>query len=169
MENHHFREQEVQPVLDDLFGRFRFARAVELAAHGKTREAEAILRADGSRPRTPDELDLLARMAAKKKRFDEARSLWLDAVRLAPENRVYVECSAALAEAERDARRRTIMTLFSGVTLLAVAACSMWWFLVPPRKPARHLVPAHPLAVPGQNSTVRPNSTNSVKPAIRHN
>jgi len=157
----------VQPALDDLFGQFRFARAVELASHGKTREAEAILRSKGARSLTAGELDLLARIAVKENRFGDARSLWIEAVRLAPENLGYEECLGALAEAERDAMRRTTIFTVSGATAFVVAVACIWWIFEMPHKSAGHPVPAHLATVPGQTSTVRPASTNSLKPSVR--
>jgi hypothetical protein len=152
----------VRSAVDDLFDQFRLAHAVELAAHGKTREADAVLRSNGLRSLGPGELDLLARIAVKENCFGEARSLWIEAVRLAPDNRIYMECLETLVEAERDLRLRKKIFLVSVATLFVVVAACLVWIFAMPHKSARHR--AHAVGKPGQTLMVQPNSTNTSKP-----
>ncbi len=95
---------ETQSALQDCFARIRLARATELAQSGRLLEAEAVLAQNGELPRNASELDLLARIAARQRRFDKARRRWNAAIQIAPGNEIYRQCLESLTPAKRIVR-----------------------------------------------------------------
>ena len=87
----------VRAVLETHFAKVRFAHAAALARAGRLLEAEALLRSREAWRDNPSELDLLARIAAKRRDLDLAKVLWQNARRLEPGNLAYLE---ALTEIE---------------------------------------------------------------------
>jgi hypothetical protein len=161
VENKDICEPQLSRVLDDFFGQLRFARAVDLASHGRTREAGSILLSNGARTLTAEELDLLARIVTKENRFAEARSFWNDAVRLDPKNRIYAECLEALTKAEGHKIRRIKFLVASVIIILVLLVCLWWIFAMPHRTPRHH---PHIVSKPAQTPTVKPNIINTFKP-----
>jgi tetratricopeptide (TPR) repeat protein len=92
---------EVQIALQGCFAQIRLTRATELAQSGRYIEAEAILVQNTKLPDDPAELDLLARIAARQGRFDEARRRWNAAIQREPGNEIYKQCLERLTPARR--------------------------------------------------------------------
>lgn len=92
---------ETQTALQDCFAHIRLARATELAQSGRLLEAEAVLAQNGELPRNASELDLLARIAARQGRFNEARRRWNAAIQIEPRNEIYRQCLESLTPAKR--------------------------------------------------------------------
>ena len=88
---------------------------------GRLLEAEAVLAQNGGLAHNPDELDLLARMAARQARFDEARQHWNAAMQLKPGNEIYRECLEGLTPARRIVR----LIANSQDTILGLLAVAM--------------------------------------------
>src|SRR5688572_23819886 len=83
MQNMHPEQKwanQVRNTLTDYFEQIRFARAAELARHGHYLEAEALLCPLGALPENPNEIDLLARIAAQQRQYRRAEELWKRAV-----------------------------------------------------------------------------------------
>ena len=96
--------QHARAALQICFAQIRLARATELAQSGRLLEAEAVLAQNGELPRNASELDLLARIAARQGRFDEARRRWNAAIQIEPGNEIYRQCVEHLTPAKRIAR-----------------------------------------------------------------
>jgi hypothetical protein len=111
-----------QTALQDCFARIRLARATELAQSGRLLEAEALLAQNGELPRNAGELDLLARIAARQARFDEARRRWSAALQLDPSNTTFRQCMEQLTPARRIVR----LFVHHHESLLAIFV----WFVV---------------------------------------
>jgi tetratricopeptide (TPR) repeat protein len=95
---------EVRSALLNCFGQIRLARATELAQSGRLLEAEAVLAQNGELPYNARELDLLARIAARQGRFDEAQQRWNAAILIEPGNEIYRQCIEQLTPARRIVR-----------------------------------------------------------------
>lgn len=95
---------ETQTALQDCFAHIRLARATELAHSGRLLEAEAVLAQNGELPRNASELDLLARIAARQGRFNEARRRWNAAIQIDQGNEIYRQCLEHLTPARRIVR-----------------------------------------------------------------
>ena len=95
---------EARTALQNCFAQIRLARATELAQSGWLLEAEAVLVQNGELPQNARELDLLARIAARQGRFDEARRRWNAAIQIEPGNEVYRQCVECLTPAKRIVR-----------------------------------------------------------------
>jgi flagellar motor protein MotB len=67
---------QAQISLEKYFADMRFARATELAQLNRLVEAEMLLSPDGIPPDNSRELDLLARIAVRNRKFAEARQIW---------------------------------------------------------------------------------------------
>jgi len=92
---------EARSVIERFFDDIRLARATELAQLDKFAEAEAVLMNSGALPENARELDLLARIAARQARFEQARQLWNKALQLEPANPLYQQSIASLTPARR--------------------------------------------------------------------
>lgn len=92
---------EANIALQNHIAQIRLARATELAQAGRLLEAEAVLAQNGELPRNASELDLLARIAARQGRFDEARRRWNAAMQIEPGNDIYRQCIEHLTPARR--------------------------------------------------------------------
>jgi hypothetical protein len=62
--------------------KLRLARSAELALAGSLFRAEELLMPGGELPKTAEELDLLARILVRQKRYVEAQKRWNDALRV---------------------------------------------------------------------------------------
>lgn len=91
-------------ALKNCFVQVRLARATELAQSGRLLEAEAVLVRNGELPGSAIELDLLARIAARQARFDEARRYWNAALQLDHANDTYRQCIEKLTPARHVVR-----------------------------------------------------------------
>lgn len=100
-ENEQHLPAEARTALQNCFARIRLARATELAQSGRLLEAEAVLVQNGDLPRSASALDLLARIAARQGRFDEARRHWNAAIQMEPGNDVYRQCIDNLTPGRR--------------------------------------------------------------------
>ena len=113
---------KAQTALQNCFAQIRLARATELAHSGRLFEAEALLAHDGDLPHSAIELDLLARIAARQGRFDEARRRWNAAIQIEPGNGIYRQCLENLTPARRIVRLivnslDTLLILLAWITI----------------------------------------------------
>jgi tetratricopeptide (TPR) repeat protein len=95
---------ETRTALQNCFAQIRLARATELAQSGRLLEAETLLAQNSELPRNASELDLLARLAARQGRFDEARRRWNAAIQIEPGNEIYRLCIEQLTPTRRIVR-----------------------------------------------------------------
>lgn len=122
---------QARTVIERFFDDIRLARATELAQLDKFAEAEAVLMNNGALPENAHELDLLARIAARQARFEQARRLWTKALQLEP-NPLYQQSIASLTPARRLGR---IIALHEGKLLnvlvftIAVFAVAVLFFV----------------------------------------
>lgn len=114
----------LQGTLKECFQRIHFARAVELARSRRYLEAEGLLAPNGRAPTDPKELDLLARIAAQQRRFDQARRLWDTALRLSPNNSDYKR-AIQRAEAEEHAQKIWRRSAIIALTTVTAAALTL--------------------------------------------
>jgi Flp pilus assembly protein TadD len=124
---------EAQAALERCFAQIRFARATELARSGRLLEAEAALVHKGELPRTARELDLLARIAARQGRFDEARRRWNAALQIEPSNETYRQCMENLTPARRIVRwivnaQDALLNILVWITIAAAVAALIYVF-----------------------------------------
>ncbi len=111
---------QTEYILKEYFGQIRFARAAELARSHRYLEAKQILAPNGKMPSDPRELDLLARIAANQKHFDEARRLWEEALRQVPDDPDFKHAMDQASSAKRVRHiRRVIIVAF--ITAIATA------------------------------------------------
>ena len=124
---------EANIALESCFAQIRLARATELAQSGRLREAEAVLVQNGELPGRASELDLLARIAARQGRFDEARRRWKAAMQLEPQNDVYRNCLENLTPARRIVRliahhQDTLLNVLAWITIAFAVAALVYVF-----------------------------------------
>jgi tetratricopeptide (TPR) repeat protein len=121
------REQQLptqaRTALQNCFAQIRLARATELAQSGRLLEAEAVLTHNGELPANVHDLDLLARIAARQGRFDEARRRWNAAIQIEPGNEIYRQCVEHLTPARRIGRliansQDTLLNILVWVTIV---------------------------------------------------
>jgi hypothetical protein len=125
---------EVQDLTSEFSRRLRVARAAELARAGRFLKAEAVLSPNGGVPKNCDELDLLARILVRQKRFAEAHRHWRRAFEKANDKERIRRCIVVLEDyVDRHARRlRLLWTLgfaFWVVLMVLILAYFMgrWW------------------------------------------
>jgi hypothetical protein len=118
----------VRSILSECFRGMRLARATELARSRNYVEATALLAPQGRLPTDPRELDLLARIAARQRRFTDAERLWIAASRAAPGEVEYRTAATSAAIAGQNWRQTKQMTLavvvvvvLAGVILSAIS------------------------------------------------
>lgn len=124
---------ETRTALQDCFAQIRLARATEFAQSGRLLEAEAVLAQNGELPRNANELDLLARIAARQGRFDEARRRWNAALQIEPENEIYRQCLEHLTPARRIVRlivnaQDTLLNFLVWITIVFAVAVLVYTF-----------------------------------------
>ncbi len=100
------KKHRQEPGQDDTSGSpieetVTLAWAAVLARKGRLKQAEALLQPLAQKPQaTANVLDLLAKVYAQQTRIEEARSLWLRAVQLYPDNthfyRALIRCANLL-------------------------------------------------------------------------
>jgi hypothetical protein len=108
------------------------ARASELATGGRLLEAEALLMRGNMH--SAKRMDLLARIAAQTKRWEQAEQSWMEAQRLAPANEDFQKGIIAVREERKreTRRRRYLLWAMAGlVTILilgsGLAIAGKWW------------------------------------------
>jgi hypothetical protein len=116
------------------------ARATELARSGRLLEAEALLTSDGG-PRSGQEMDLLARIAAQRSKFEHAAAWWQAAQEKDPSNADYRQGLEALADEARKQVRNQKGLLWASAALTTILMLVMTVLLwtrpsAPPRKKA---------------------------------
>lgn len=120
------RRAELQRITKCFDDRLRLARASELASLGHLLEAEALLCPGMHIPMSAEELDLLARIHVKQRRYDLARRRWEDAIKTGNQRFEYEDCIKALDKwldyNQRMAKWRLRLGLWTGAVLLAT-----WW------------------------------------------
>jgi tetratricopeptide (TPR) repeat protein len=124
---------ETRTALQNCFTQIRLARATELVQSGRLLEAEAALAQNGEFPRNASELDLLARIAARQGRFDEARRRWNAAIQIEPGNEIYRQCLENLTPARRIVRlivnsQGTLLFLLVWATIAFAVAVVVYAF-----------------------------------------
>jgi hypothetical protein len=123
--------QERAEAPGDALLRFRqsllLAQATELARSGRLIEAEALL-TNGRKPASAKELDLLARIAAQTRRYDQSERWWKAAAELDADNGAYQEGIRAVAE-ERTKwarlRRISLWVTVGATALLMALICGL--------------------------------------------
>ncbi len=124
---------EARTALQNCFAQIRLARVTELAQSGRLLEAEALLAHNGELPHNASELDLLARIAARQGRFDEARRRWNAAMQIEPANEIYRQCLENLTPARRIVRllvnsQDTLLNLLVWTTVAFAVAALIYVF-----------------------------------------
>jgi tetratricopeptide (TPR) repeat protein len=117
-------------LVDGYQRQLRFARAAELARGGHYLKAEDLLCPNGVSPTQPEELDLLARMMARQRRYSAAIQYWERALKLDPANRGY---SGALDFARERLRQKRIfypVILGSFIAILVVFVVTLTLYAV---------------------------------------
>ena len=132
-ENPQLLPAETRDALQNCFDQIRLARAPELAQSGRLLEAEAVLVRDGELPNNARELDLLARIAARQGRFDEARRRWNAAIQIEPGHETYRQCLEHLTPARRIVRlvahhQDTLLNVLVWTTIAFAVAALVYTF-----------------------------------------
>jgi hypothetical protein len=96
---------QVERLVADFDRKLRLARATDLAKAGRFLEAESLLHSSRGIPEGGKELDLLARIAVRRRHFGKARLLWEAAMRSEPQNGEYRQCVEQLREREVKLKR----------------------------------------------------------------
>jgi hypothetical protein len=89
---------EVEDLPRDFSRRLKVARAAELACAGRLLKAEALLCPTGTAPKNCEELDLLARILVRQKRFVEAHRVWRKAFERTQDRERILVCVRALED-----------------------------------------------------------------------
>jgi len=132
-ENEQQLPTETQTALQNCFAQIRLARATELAQSGRLLEAEAVLARNAELSHNASELDLLARIAARQGRFEEARRRWNAAIQIGPGNEIYRQCLENLTPARRIVRlivnlQDTLLNLLVWTTIAFAVAVLVYTF-----------------------------------------
>ena len=137
---------KARDVLGQCFKDMRFARASELARAKEYDEAVAVLATNGRLPIDPNELNLLAKIAAQRGRYLEAEKLWEDAIKLAPDNEAFKAAAQQAVRARHlrgQAKQAAIAVgLAVVVGLLAVFATELVQLSKNPQPPAAKSEPS---------------------------
>lgn len=141
----------VRSILSECFRGMRLARATELARSGQYLEATVLLAPQGRLPTDPRELDLLARIAARQRRFADAERLWIAASRAAPGEAEYRTAATSAAISGQNWRQTKQMIL------AVIVAVVLAWVILS----------AISLLSGGVNQPARASSGNSA-PAVSH-
>ena len=126
---------QVRRTLTDYFDQVRFARAAELARSGRYLEAEALLCRRAELPSNPEDLDLLASIAAQQRQYDRAGDLWNKALAMKPGEESFLQALEALQrvrlqrQVDREFQRELVkgflfFLLLAATTALAVMLSS---------------------------------------------
>jgi tetratricopeptide (TPR) repeat protein len=148
---------QTRSIIKECFGQIRFARAAELARSRQYLEATMVLSPNGRLPIEPRELDLLARIAAQQKQFDQAARLWEVALQRSPDNETYKRAIQRAVAAKREGRLRQmiVLNLISAVLEAALVLAFLHfrpWQVPAQKNPSES---PHPAAIhsPGNQQT----------------
>jgi hypothetical protein len=102
----------------------RFLLASELAYAGGLSRAKSLLTQKADYLRTPEELDLLARIYVQQELYTDARACWEQAAAISPDNPLYQQAMSALREHQERLRlhHRITMSLYAFMALIGLAA-----------------------------------------------
>jgi|GEM_PF-2867695 len=103
-------QTEVNRIVERFEDRLRLARAMEMASSNRLLEAEALLCPGGRMPQSEDGLDLLARVHVQQHRFDLARKLWVEALKLGGRQVEFENCIKVLDDYTKQVFRRRLLT-----------------------------------------------------------
>jgi len=92
----------VRSILSEYVQGVRLARATDLAHSRRYLEAIALLAPQGDLPSSAKELDLLARIAARQRRYADAERYWRKASETTPDTADYREAAICAARAGRN-------------------------------------------------------------------
>lgn len=110
--------------------RLRLARSAELALAGSLLRAEELLTPGGSLPETARELDLLARILVRQKRYAEAQKRWKEALRFSGGERCYQDALDSLNGYVAALHRRKSILLFTTSTISLILAIILTFILM---------------------------------------
>jgi len=131
---------QLHNALKECFEQIRFARAADLARSRRYLEAEGLLVPNGRISSDPEELDLLARIAAQQRQYERAARLWRAALQQAPGNLDYERAIERAKDAGRSralSRRAAVIAL--GVLAAGTLVIGVWSFRPRySRTPAKH-------------------------------
>jgi hypothetical protein len=127
-------QEQLSAAVEDLTSKFSrrltIARAAELARAGRLLKAEALLCRNGSAPKDCEELDLLARILVRQKRFVEAHRVWRKAFERTQERERIRECVRALEDyVESYTRRQTLVWAFPFALWVILMVIVLVWFM----------------------------------------
>jgi len=116
--------EKAQVALQTFFAKQRLAHASELAQSGRYLEAEGVLTHNGRVPDSPEELDLLARIAGQRGHFDKAERYWTIAQGRGLNS---AECQTAIqgidqARKSQDLRKRVIAISVVAAAIATIVA-----------------------------------------------
>ena len=99
----------------------RLARSAEMALAGRLLEAEELLMPNGSLPQTAAELDLLAKILVKQKRYAEAQKRWNEALNISSGEKCYQDALDSLSfHITALQQRKSFLLLFASVLSLTL-------------------------------------------------
>jgi hypothetical protein len=136
-------EARVQRLVADYDRRLRLARATDLAKSGRFLEAEGILNSSGGIPEGGGELDLLARIAVRQRRYGKALLLWEGAMRCDPNNEEYRRCVEKLRERVANLKRWARFARKGLLFLIGVVVLALGRSIIHRHYAARAVPPAH--------------------------
>jgi hypothetical protein len=109
--------------------RLRLARSAELALAGSLLRAEELITPNGGLPETAEELDLLARILVRQKRYAEAEKRWKDALRVSGGKNCYQDALDSL-NAYVIALQHRKQIVFLSVSILSLILTMVWAIFV---------------------------------------
>jgi hypothetical protein len=121
---------EVGDLTREFSRRLRVARAAELARTGRLVKAEALLCPTGTAPKNCEELDLLARILVRQRRFVEAHRLWRKAFERTQERERILGCVRALENYVESYNRRNTLAWTVGFALWVTLMILVFIYLI---------------------------------------
>ena len=121
---------EVEDLTRDFSRRLKVARAAELARAGRLLKAEALLCPTGTAPKNCEELDLLARILVRQKRFVEAHRVWRQAFETGNEKERIRRCVVVLQDHfDRHTRRLRFLWALGFALWVALITAVLVYFI----------------------------------------
>jgi len=120
------QKSTAEEIVEEFSLKLKLARSAELALAGSLFKAEELLMSGNELPKSAGELDLLARILVRQKRYAEAKKRWNDALRVSPDETCYEKALIALEKhvMTLNYRRKLWISVISVVFLtLFVIAC----------------------------------------------
>ena len=120
------QKSTTEEIVEEFSLKLKLARSAELALAGSLFKAEELLMSGNELPKSAAELDLLARILVRQKRYAEAQKRWNDALRVSPDETCYEKALIALEKhvMALNYRRKMWISVISVVFLtLFVSAC----------------------------------------------